>query len=136
MDISSYEKLLEIICANETDIISGIISLSKDRSYFKQYAGVGLAPESTVSEIFVKLLMLSLRIGDTENLKEQYAWALKMLGSRGLTKEGFIVSYSEYMDIACKAIESHTTDEELKIKCRELFDAIKEEFVKYIENTI
>lgn len=129
MKTQKYKELIKFIQDNEIMICSDIIKTTSSKAYFEQFSANGLIPGEVVTNTFINVLKLSLQLGDTEELKKQYVWTVRMLGSRGMEKSAFIQSFCAYMSSTQEAIEKHICDKEYMALNKEFFTALIEEFV-------
>lgn len=133
MDTLKFSSIADILDKNEVEIVSNLQKESSGQTYFKQFTSGSLAPGKIVSETFVGLLKLSIRMGNSSSLTEQYQWTKSMLGSRGIDTDSYMRSFLHFIDLVGGVVERYTNSKDELIICKELFQLLKEEFIETVK---
>lgn len=97
-DLYTNKVIADIVKKNYESIKNDLFFISSEKGYFSPFRSGGMVPEKIVTEIFLRMIVSSLEIGDKSILKEQYIWTKDMLASRGYGCELFLNNYLSYLE--------------------------------------
>lgn len=130
-NFNTNEIFVDILEKNYESIKNDLFLISSEKGYFLPFRAEGVVPEKIVSDIFLKIIITSLRINDKSILKEQYVWTKDMLSSRGYGYELFLKNYLSYLE-DLKQVMMRYSHEKYYLSISEFIDEYKKHFVETV----
>lgn len=129
MDIKRYAGLHPFFKTHQHVIEFKLIYRLRKKQHFANYSDLGTNPEEIVIETWIHLMDLSLQLGHTLLMVEQYRWTTRLLESRGMSREVIMGSFVEVILSTKEIILRMIQDERQIAAWTHLFHAIRDEIV-------